>query len=174
VWASIANLGRNWKLNTDPPASVASHAGLGWLPQAVVGGVGNGSWIKKGSRNVVLGAAQSTHCLGQIWINSLGHGAGIAVFKLRTQADSHNSIYFGGRSWGAYLRRKDLPLPVMPRIRVWATPNQFHECDNLGPRFAKRFVETGPRRLRLYSLKDWISVSLAASGLPRGRPLHKR
>jgi len=24
-----------------------------------------------------------------------------------TQADSHNSICFGGRSWGAYLRRKD-------------------------------------------------------------------
>lgn len=30
--------------------------------------------FKKGSRNVVLGAEQSTHCLGQIWTNSLGHG----------------------------------------------------------------------------------------------------
>ena len=34
--------------------------------------------------------------------------AGIAVFKRTTQADSHNSICFGGRRWGAYLRRKDL------------------------------------------------------------------
>ena len=33
--------------------------------------------------------------------------AGIAVFKRTTQADSHNSICFGGRRWGAYLRRKD-------------------------------------------------------------------
>src|SRR5208337_1684002 len=37
-------------------------------------------------------------------------GAGIdvsQVFKLTTQADSHNSICFGGRRWGAYLRRND-------------------------------------------------------------------
>ena len=34
-------------------------------------------------------------------------GDGVAVFKLTTQADSDNSICFGGRRWGAYLRRKD-------------------------------------------------------------------
>ena len=47
---------------------------IGWLPQAVLGGVGNGLWIKEGSRNVVLGAAQSTHHFGRIWTNSLGPG----------------------------------------------------------------------------------------------------
>ena len=34
-------------------------------------------------------------------------GARIAVFKLATQADSHNSICFEGRRCGEYLRRKD-------------------------------------------------------------------
>jgi hypothetical protein len=35
--------------------------------------------------------------------------------------DSQNSICFGGMRWGAHLRRKELPLPVIPRIRVCAT-----------------------------------------------------
>ena len=33
--------------------------------------------------------------------------AGINVFRLTTQADSHNSISFGWRRCGAYLRRND-------------------------------------------------------------------
>src|ERR1700693_5982676 len=32
---------------------------------------------------------------------------GIAACNLTTQADSDNSICFGGRLWGSYLRRKD-------------------------------------------------------------------
>jgi len=43
------------------------------------------------------------------------------IFTLTTQADNNKSICFGDMIWGSYLRRKDLPLPVMPRIRVWAT-----------------------------------------------------
>ncbi len=30
-----------------------------------------------------------------------------AVFKTKTQADNHNSICFGGRRWGAHLRRNE-------------------------------------------------------------------
>src|SRR6266849_9932897 len=34
---------------------------------------------------------------------------GGAWFKTRTQAESQNSICFGGMRWGAYLRRKERP-----------------------------------------------------------------
>jgi len=33
--------------------------------------------------------------------------AGLSLFKLTTQADSHSSSCFGSRRWGAYLRRND-------------------------------------------------------------------
>ena len=32
-----------------------------------------------------------------------------AIFEMTTQADSQNSICFGGMRWGAYLRRKERP-----------------------------------------------------------------
>src|SRR5208337_3089299 len=83
------------------------------------------------SRNVALDATTAFGGSGQIASDAAcsapatlccqERGAGSAVFKLRTQADSHNSICFGGSRCGAYLRRKDFPLPVIPRINVWAT-----------------------------------------------------
>jgi hypothetical protein len=36
-----------------------------------------------------------------------GAASGLPVVKLTTQADRHNSICFGWRRWGAYLRRND-------------------------------------------------------------------
>jgi hypothetical protein len=45
---------------------------------------------------------------------------GSCSFKETLQADSDNSICFGGRTGSSYFRRNDLPLPVIPRIRVWA------------------------------------------------------
>jgi hypothetical protein len=52
---------------------------------------------------------------------ALNFGEPTAMFEMTTQADSQNSICFGGMRWGAYLRRKELPLPVIPRISGWAT-----------------------------------------------------
>lgn len=77
----------------------------------------------KGQEGAVSFHPESTMCASSVapmsgWSNQSSSAVG---FKLTAQADSDNSICFGGRRWGAYLRRKELPLPVIPRIRVWAT-----------------------------------------------------
>jgi len=63
-----------------------------------------------------------------------GDAGSTAVFKTTTQADSHNSICFGGRRWGAYLRRKDLPLHLYIQAATLALfPTYFSRIRTISP-----------------------------------------
>src|ERR1700719_1911333 len=79
-----------------------------------------------------------------------GRDGGIGIFQPKTFADGDNSTCFGGRRWDEDLRRNIFPLPVIPRISVWATSPL---C-----RFRKYGVLLSVSSTARYSVPRWVLV----------------
>ena len=95
--------------------------------------------------------------------------AGINVFRLTTQADSHNSISFGWRRCGAYLRRNDQTYSFTSREPLSVLDNhaRFEAQSCTGKR---HYDDTVSMKAWRQIYKTWACMSMFPSVDPGTAP----